>query len=161
SRKKPGSAHETCGVQVVSARMHLARVPGDELLTGTLLHRQGIHVAAQQHDRTRTIGRAAASTQHADDRAERRSSCHFEWKVLQGSEDTPLRRRELEAVLRNLMEFAPRRRKFVLNFFRVVADAHRSPFAGGSKSAGEAEPTGGIAATPELSCGDRGDQGLF
>ena len=64
----PGGADEHRGVQVVAAGVHDAVDAAAELQAGLLLHRQRVHVAAQQHRRSVAVARPPRSTAVTDDR---------------------------------------------------------------------------------------------
>ena len=67
--QQPRRADEHRGVRVVTARVHAAVDLAREVEPGVLGHRQRVHVAAQQHDRT------VADFEIGDDRRHRRARC--------------------------------------------------------------------------------------
>ncbi len=86
-------AREHGGVQVVSAGVH-GTVDGGERHRGLLDDRQTVHVAAQQHRRTRS-----AAAQHRGDRVQRGAQADLQRQSVEGLQHPLLGARQGEAQL--------------------------------------------------------------
>ena len=97
-----GGAGEHGDVGVVAARVHGAVVAAGELEPGVLVHRQGVHVAAEQHG-----GAGLVAVEHRDHRRRRRAGGDGERQAVERLEHHRLRARQLEAELRLLVDPPP------------------------------------------------------
>ena len=89
--EQPGGAEQHRHVGVVPAGVHGPGHLGGERQPGVLLHRQRVHVAAQQVGRT-----GAGAAQHADDGARRRPGAHLDRQIGERLEDGGLGPRQVQ-----------------------------------------------------------------
>ncbi len=96
SAKRAGGANQHRAVRVMAASVHRARVAGGEGKPGLLLHRQRVHVAAEQH-RPPIV---AAAAEDCDEAAGRRPLAIFERQPGERRFDLGRGARAIEADLR-------------------------------------------------------------
>ena len=90
------------------AGVHLALGAGAEVDVDLLGHRQGVHVAAQQHHRALAVGgRRAAAAQHTGDRRRARARADLEIEPLQRLQHRGLGGRQHQADLRGAVQGVP------------------------------------------------------
>jgi hypothetical protein len=89
--EQPGGAQQHRHVRVVPAGVHRTGHLGGEVQPGVLVHRQRVHVPAQQ------VGRAGpGAAQHADHRAGARPGAHLDREVGEGLQHGGLGARQLQ-----------------------------------------------------------------
>ena len=124
-----GRADEHRHVQIVAAGVHRTRHRGRVLQARLLLHRQRIHVAAQQHRAARP-----AAAQHGDDRGQVAAGRDLQRQPGQRVENALLRPGQLQADFRIAMQLPPERDDVVADRADLIGERgsclnrHRNAF---------------------------------